>query len=162
MKFKNIYFIGIILIVIFSFFIILTVFHIPVYISSEIYSSEINEELELYIFQTENHENLLRKTLVFFHGGGWKYGTPNEFQKYAAYFARKGYICICPAYRKISIDNPTPEGAVTDAVNAYNWILSNSERLKIDKNEVILIGGSAGGHLSYWVTYYNVKKGFPP
>ena len=45
--------------------------------------------------------------------------------------------------------------ATEDAHFFYNWLISNSKRLKINKNKIIIGGGSAGGQLAASIA--NVK-----
>lgn len=37
--------------------------------------------------------------VIFYHGGGWRFGWPNQFPTVAAWFLRRGFPVILPAYR---------------------------------------------------------------
>ena len=89
-----------------------------------------------------------RPAIVFFFGGGWKSGTPNQFQSQAEHFAKRGIVCFRADYRVKSRDNVLPNACVEDALDAMRWVRSHAAELGIDPTKIIAAGGSAGGHLA--------------
>ncbi len=93
--------------------------------------------------------------LAFFHGGGWVYGSPEEFHNTCRRYARLGFIAISFQYR-LSINNdgtyPHPDitvvEAVKDARSAIRWMRENAATLKIDPDRIAVGGQSAGGQLA--------------
>lgn len=94
--------------------------------------------------------------VVFFHGGGWRQGRPQQFQPQARALARQGTAGLLASYRMIRKmkDPATHEAAenigdcVSDAATAYAWARSHAKELGIDPDRISLGGGSAGGHLA--------------
>jgi len=89
-----------------------------------------------------------RPAIVFFFGGGWKSGTPEQFRSQAEHFAKRGLVCFRADYRVKSRDNVLPDACVEDALDAMRWINSHAAEWGVDPKKIIAGGGSAGGHLA--------------
>ncbi len=92
--------------------------------------------------------------IVFFHGGGWAFGSPEEFFSTCERYARIGVVTFSVEYR-LSIENgvvphPTisPIEAVADAKSAIRWVRANAARFHLDPARIVAAGQSAGGHLA--------------
>jgi Esterase/lipase len=118
-----------------------------------------------YTDQTFQKEN--NTAIVFFHGGGWAYGTPSEFFTTCERYAKMGLVTFSVDYR-LSIDNGetpsktiSPIECVMDAKSVMRWVRENAEKLHIDKNKIVAAGQSAGGHLALctaMIDDYNEKS----
>ena len=86
--------------------------------------------------------------VLFFHGGGWQYGTAEQFFPQCAELSKLGYLCISAAYRVRSRDGTGMEEAVADAREAFTFLLAHARSLRADPERIVLGGGSAGGHLA--------------
>jgi len=86
--------------------------------------------------------------ILFFHGGGWKSGSPSQFFPHCQYFAQRGLVAFSAEYRLIEKHGTTPFDALSDCRSAVRWVRANAERLGIDPMRLVLGGGSAGGHLA--------------
>ncbi|MCY1719296.1 alpha/beta hydrolase fold domain-containing protein [Prolixibacteraceae bacterium Z1-6] len=106
----------------------------------------ISLEMTMYKPILSSHVNL--PAIVFFFGGGWVGGTPEQFKLQAEYFASRGVIVICPDYRVKSRQGTTPFDCVKDANSAMRYLRTNWRELGIDSDKIIAAGGSAGGHLA--------------
>ena len=89
-----------------------------------------------------------RPAVVFFFGGGWAAGTPEQFAPQARYFASRGLTAILVDYRVRSRHGVAAVECVRDAKSAVRWVRSHAEELGIDPERVAAAGGSAGGHLA--------------
>ncbi len=90
-----------------------------------------------------------RPAIVFFFGGGWVGGTPNQFLKESQYFARRGMVGIRVEYRTIPKGDPGPPMVCCeDAKSAMRYVRSHAVELGIDPRRIAAAGGSAGGHLA--------------
>jgi len=89
-----------------------------------------------------------RPAIVFFFGGGWRNGSPEQFKPQAEYFARRGLVCLRADYRVRSRDGVLPDKCVEDALSALCWVRSHAAQLGIDRSRIVASGGSAGGHLA--------------
>ncbi|CDF78738.1 carbohydrate esterase (CE10) [Formosa agariphila KMM 3901] len=87
-------------------------------------------------------------TLVFFFGGGWKGGTITQFEPQAKYFASRGMCTVLVDYRVEKKHETTPFDAVKDAKSAMRFLKTHAKTYNINKNKIIVAGGSAGGHLA--------------
>lgn len=100
--------------------------------------------------------------ILMFHGGGWEGGEPEELEAYCHYFADQGYVTVSASYRLMGRDQTTPFEAVDDAEDAYKFIINHAEELHIDRQNIVVMGGSAGGHLAFWVVKRQINQNFPP
>ncbi len=106
-------------------------------------------KLYLEVFYPENFDSSDNfPALIFFFGGGWKGGQRSQFLNHAKYFAKRGLVCFLVDYRIASKHLTTPFASLKDAKSAIRFIRKNSEEFKIDPEEIIGAGGSAGGHLA--------------
>ena len=122
-----------------------------------IYKETNTTDLRLWVFNPEKMTTS-NPAIIFFYGGGWRGGSPTQFQQQANYFLKKGFISILADYRVQRRDSTTPVEAVMDAKSAIRWIRKNSKILGVDSNKIVASGGSAGGYLAAstaTVTYFN-------
>jgi len=118
-----------------------------------------------YTDQTFQKEN--NTAIVFFHGGGWAYGTPSEFFTTCERYAKMGIVTFSVEYR-LSIENGitpsktiSPIECVMDAKSAIRWVRENAAKFHIDRNKIVAAGQSAGGHLALctaMINDYNEKS----
>lgn len=87
-----------------------------------------------------------RPAIVFFFGGGWKNGTPNQFFMQADYLATRGMVAARADYRVQSRQGVTPDACVEDAKSAVRWMRAHAAELGVDPDRIVAGGGSAGGH----------------
>ena len=113
----------------------------------ETYRKVDSTELKLWIFG-ESDPKSPKPAIVFFFGGGWSGGTPEQFESQARYFAKRGMIAITADYRVKSRHGVQVVECVKDAKAAIAWVRENAQRLGIDPNKIAASGGSAGGHLA--------------
>lgn len=114
-------------------------------------------ELDLTIVSSMNSQSK-SPAIVFFFGGGWKAGSTNQFKPHAEYFAQRGLAGILVDYRVASRHGTTPFDAVDDAREAVAFIVRHASELGIDKNRIVLAGGSAGGHLALMSSFLAKEK----
>jgi len=138
---------------------------------TEVYKTVDTFRLKIDIFYTSGTVNKAGNTaIVFFHGGGWAYGTAGEFFSTCERYARMGIVTFSVEYR-LSIDNGvtpsktiSPIECIMDARSAMRWVRENADRLHIDRNKIVAAGQSAGGHLALataMIDEYNEKSDNP-
>ena len=85
---------------------------------------------------------------VYFHGGGWQFGSPELLQAFGAYFYRRGFHVWMPSHRRL----PRYRGCDVreDAVAAMRYCFGESRPLPHWRNprQVLLAGVSSGGQLA--------------
>jgi acetyl esterase len=116
---------------------------------AEIYKKIGEVELPIHIFEPANHQRGDRcPAIVFFFGGGWRNGSPAQFQYQCRYLASRGMVAMTAEYRVESRHGVKAVSCFRDAKSAIRWVRKNAERLGIDPDRVAAGGGSAGGHLA--------------
>ena len=113
------------------------------------------ENLLLDVYTPVGDEEINRPAILWIHGGGFRYGN-DKTQSYivamATRFARRGYVGVSIDYRVRENPRDDIEGtlshALEDAMSGLNWLRSNSEKYNIDKEKIIVGGGSAGGMIA--------------
>lgn len=127
---------------------------------SLIYKVIDGHELMVDLFYpAEPRDKKPRTAIALFHGGGWAFGSPDEFHGACRRYARKGYVSLSFQYRlSINADgtypNPdiSPIEAVKDARSAIRWLRSHADSLQIDPNKIVVGGQSVGGQLALSAT----------
>ncbi|MHC4596695.1 MAG: alpha/beta hydrolase [Planctomycetota bacterium] len=115
----------------------------------EIYKRIGDVELPIHIFEPRNHQPKdKRPAIVFFFGGGWRGGSPKQFQNHCQYLASRGMVATTVEYRVSSRHGVKAVSCFRDAKSAIRWVRKNAERLGIDPDRIAAGGGSAGGHLA--------------
>jgi acetyl esterase/lipase len=85
-------------------------------------------------------------TILWVHGGGWRFGDRNLAPDLTRFFARHGFAMISFDYRlSDEVIFPAP---VVDVKTAVRWVRSIASQYSLDPDRVGLWGSSAGGHLS--------------
>jgi len=121
-----------------------------------VYKNVNGQDLLVDLFYPEESQgNQQSPAIAFFHGGGWAYGSPDEFHGACERFAKKGFVTFSFQYR-LSINNdgtyPNPDispvESVKDARSAIRWLRENADELNIDPDKIIVSGQSAGGQLA--------------
>lgn len=83
--------------------------------------------------------------LINIHGGGWNHGTKESQTGFSTFF-KMGYAVVNIEYRLTG--QATAPAAVEDARCALIYVIKNAAALNIDVNRIVVMGGSAGGHLA--------------
>ena len=94
-----------------------------------------------------------RTAVLLIHGGGWSAGGRGEFRDLARRLALQGAVAVAIDYRLVPHAR-WPEQA-RDVESAVWWLRENADALWIDRDRVVAVGGSAGGHLAAWLATTN-------
>ena len=114
-----------------------------------VYKTVGDVKLKMYIYNPAGHVAADKKpVIVFFFGGGWKGGSPKQFQKQSEYLASRGMVAMSAEYRVSSKHQVKAVSCVKDAKSAIRWVRQHAKQLGINPNQVVAAGGSAGGHLA--------------
>jgi acetyl esterase/lipase len=98
------------------------------------------------------------KILLFFHGGGWIAGDIDSYTRFCSHMAEKTrHIVIAVNYR-LAPEHPFPAG-LADCYFVAREIFAMSPLLGCQKNNITLIGDSAGGNLAAAVSLMARDKG---
>ena len=115
----------------------------------QVYKKVGEVELKMHLFEPAGHQASDRRAaIVFFFGGGWVGGRPNQFYPHAAHLAERGMLAMCAEYRVRKQHGTTPFECVQDGKSAIRWVRKNADNLGVDADRIAAAGGSAGGHVA--------------
>jgi len=115
----------------------------------EVYKTVGDVKLNLYVFQPKDHKpSDKRPAIIFFFGGGWRSGSPKQFEKQCQYLASRGMVAISADYRVASRHRVKAVDCVADAKSSVRWVRAHADTLGVDPDRIVAAGGSAGGHLA--------------
>lgn len=106
--------------------------------------------LQLDLYKLKNIQSPA-PVMIFIHGGAWRTGKRSDYLPYLIDYAKKGFITVTVSYRLVKA--ATFPAAVQDVNCAVHWIRNHAEEYGIDSDRMVLIGGSAGGHLAMMAGY---------
>lgn len=106
-------------------------------------------KMKLWVFMPEGHDaSDKRPAIVFFFGGGWNGGSPEQFERHARYLASRGMVAAVADYRVKSRHKTDPRACVRDGCSAVRYLRTHAAKFGIDPNRIASGGGSAGGHVA--------------
>ncbi len=114
-----------------------------------VYKTIGDVKLQAYIYNPKDHQATdKRPAVVFFFGGGWRAGSPVQFQHHCEYLASRGMVAITADYRVSSRHHTKALKCVADGKSAIRWIRASAAKLGVDPDRIVAGGGSAGGHVA--------------
>ena len=129
-------------------------------IPNSIYKTIDKKDLRIYDLKPTINNKFSEYTVLCFFGGGWSAGTPKG--SYATIFNNMGFRVFAPEYRTTEFfKGNTPTDCMNDGIDAYDWLIANATKLKIDKNKIIITGYSAGGHVAAMIPIKSKSKTRP-
>lgn len=99
-------------------------------------------KMDLYLAPKEKGPSPI---VINIHGGGFNKGVKESQTGFNTFF-KNGYAVANIAYRLVQVA-PAP-AAVEDTRCALIYLIKNAKALNIDPNKIVIMGGSAGGHLA--------------
>lgn len=103
--------------------------------------------LRAHVFEARTGEPP-HPAILFYFGGGWVGGSPQQFYPFAEPLAELGFVAISMEYRVRGSHDSTIPDSMADAFAAFRWAQENAGDLGIDPERIVVSGGSAGGHLA--------------
>lgn len=99
--------------------------------------------------------------IIYSHGSGWRVGDKDLLTRpFFRQLAGQGHLVLDIAYTLY------PEARIPTMVKEINqaivWLKNNSQQLQINPQRIVLIGGSAGAHLSLLAAYAQGQPEFQP
>lgn len=83
--------------------------------------------------------------VINIHGGGWNHGSKESQTGFNTFF-KMGFAVANVAYRLTGL--ATAPAAVEDIRCALIYLIQHAKELNIDTDKIVVMGGSAGGHLA--------------
>lgn len=111
-----------------------------------VYTEAGGVRLKLDIYRRRG-DDVPRPVLLQVHGGAWLFGSKNEQGlPLMRHLAARGWICVSASYR-LSPRATFPD-PLLDLKQAIRWVRENIAAFGGDASQIVLTGGSAGGHLA--------------
>jgi acetyl esterase/lipase len=122
------------------------------------YGNDSMQRMDIYL--PAGRSEIATKAVVLIHGGGWNAGSKNDFAFYIDTLRKRfpDYAIFNLDYRLATSNTifPTQE---MDVKSAIDFIAANASNYGVNKNEMALLGASAGAHLALLQAYkYNDVK----
>ncbi len=112
--------------------------------------TQSGQDLRLVVLKRKQHTPNATAVL-WLHGGGYAIQKPEQdlgsMQKFVLH---NGAVVIAPDYT-LSVVAPYPRG-LEDCYDSLLWIQSNAQTIGVNKNQIFVAGGSAGGGLTAALT----------
>ena len=99
-------------------------------------------KMDLYLAPAEKG---LSPVVINIHGGGWNHGVKESQTGFSTFF-KAGFAVANIEYRLTG--QATAPAAIEDTRCALIYLIKNAKELNIDVNKIVIMGGSAGGHLA--------------
>lgn len=114
-----------------------------------------NHEIPVRLLMpTQNNGNTDLPLLIYFHGGGWTFGSINSCTRFCDALAAKGCMAVMAVEYRLAPEHPFPEG-LYDCISALKFAFSHGDELGISPSLISLGGDSAGGNLALATALYN-------
>lgn len=110
--------------------------------------SRVGERVAMDIFRPAGSTGAHPAVLAI-HGGGFRAGKRESYDKLCQTLAQRGYVAITVTYR-LAPAYPFP-AAVLDCKTAVRWLRANAAKYHVDPARIGVTGGSAGGHLAQFL-----------
>lgn len=116
-------------------------------ISSNVAVRSISPTLRLYepVMLPEDGGKL--PLLIYFHGGGWTFGSLNSCARFCDAMAATGKMKVLAVDYRLAPEHPFPCG-LNDCKDAIKYACSNADTLNIDAASITVGGDSSGGNLA--------------
>lgn len=95
--------------------------------------------------------------IVFIHGGGWRGGHRSETHGLMQGASKFGYASAAIQYR-FAPKHRFP-AQWEDVQLAFQYLRKEAEKLQIDPERIVVVGGSAGGHLALLAGLHKNERG---
>ena len=95
-----------------------------------------------------------RPLMVFIHGGGWSQGSKDKTSGKNIEKCLANGISVASVGYRLTGEAILP-APVHDAARAIQFLRSKAKEWKINKNKIMLTGGSAGGCTSVWLACHD-------
>ena len=120
------------------------------------YLTANNWEAKLDVYQPRG-DSEPKPTLIYIHGGGWVGGSKESSVMRLMPFIEMGWAVVNVEYRLARVS--LAPAAVEDCRCALRWVIRNAGRYNFDPEKLVVMGNSAGGHLSLTTGMLSAEAG---
>src|SRR5262249_43226506 len=113
------------------------------------YANPDDQHLQLDLARPKDSGGKLNPAVLCIHGGGFRAGTREGYDKLSITLAQHGFVAATITYR-LAPKYQFP-AAVYDCKAAVRWLRLNAKKYDIDPDRIGVTGSSAGGHLAQFL-----------
>ncbi|KAI9259645.1 Alpha/Beta hydrolase protein [Phascolomyces articulosus] len=115
-------------------------------------------EIKLTLFRPLGTENESLPVVVYYHGGGWVYGSKYTHGKVIRDIVVKSRVAL------VFVDYPLAPEVQFPVIHevsysALSWVVENGSSINVDINNLAIVGDSAGGNLTASISLMAKKRG---
>lgn len=110
-------------------------------INTKILNGDYEVPIRIF-FPKENSDKLI----IYIHGGGWVCGSVSNYDKACSRIVKETNCIVLAIDYRLAPEYPFPIG-LNDCYKVIESFFNEDNLLDIDKNNIILMGDSAGGNL---------------
>ncbi|XP_003642580.3 arylacetamide deacetylase-like 4 isoform X1 [Gallus gallus] len=99
------------------------------------------------VYQPKATSHGRRRGILFFHGGGWVFGSLDTYEKVCRYLSRESESVVVSVQYRLAPEHKYP-AAYEDCLNATVHFMRNAEHYGVDPACISVCGDSAGGNLA--------------
>ncbi|KAI8149107.1 Alpha/Beta hydrolase protein [Fennellomyces sp. T-0311] len=104
-------------------------------------------ELQLTLFRPLETENELLPVVIFYHGGGWVFGSKYTYAKVIRDICTKCHVAIVFLSYTLAPEAKFPM-IHEEAYSTLCWVLENGDSIVVNVQKLAVCGDSAGGNLA--------------
>ncbi|XP_067873542.1 arylacetamide deacetylase-like 4 isoform X2 [Heterodontus francisci] len=117
------------------------------------------------VYQLRSASAGKRRGILFFHGGGWVFGSINDYECLCRYIAKETDSVVVSVEYRLAPEHRYPT-QLEDCLNATLHLLKTADDYGVDSTKIVVSGDSAGGNLTAAVclriTAMKESLEFPP
>ncbi|XP_067826695.1 arylacetamide deacetylase-like 4 [Heptranchias perlo] len=99
------------------------------------------------VYQPQSASAGTRRGVMFFHGGGWVFGSINDYDNLCRYIAKETDSVVVSVEYRLAPEHRYPT-QLEDCLNATLHFLRTAEDYGVDNTRIVVSGDSAGGNLT--------------
>ena len=119
--------------------------HIARFVDTNVIANEVPLSVRIYYPERE-HDSLL-PLVVYFHGGGWSFGSIETHDNVCRTICSGASSIVASIEYRLAPEHKFPQ-AVNDAIAASKWARENAHAIGADPARIVLAGDSAGANLA--------------
>ncbi|XP_053307778.1 arylacetamide deacetylase-like 4 [Spea bombifrons] len=105
------------------------------------------EDVPVRVYQPKSPSAGGRKGVLFFHGGGWMFGSIGNYDVLCRYIAKETESVVVSVGYRLAPEHRYP-AQYEDCLNSAVHFMKTAEDYGVDSSSIIISGDSAGGNLT--------------